>query len=88
MTEPNLIEFRSDGRQEVGDFEANRDDPSTLDVGRQGHRGYRGGAKINRGLPEPQNKQVQTTQAVNPVRLIQWGTIVKGFYDRPLLSGW
>jgi hypothetical protein len=78
MTEPNLIEFRSDGRQEVGDFEANRDDPGTLDVGRQGHRGYRR-ADINRGLPEHQNKQVQTTHAVNLVRLIQWGTFVKGF---------
>jgi hypothetical protein len=59
MTESNLIEFRSVGGQEVGDFESNRDDPGTLDVGWQGHRGYRGAA-INRGLleVEPENKQV------------------------------
>ena len=36
MTESNLIEFRSVGGQEVGDFESNRDDPGTLDVGWQG----------------------------------------------------
>lgn len=78
MAESNLIEFRSVGGQEVGDFESNRDDPGTLDVGWQGHRGYRGAA-INRGLLEPENRQSTDHQAVNPVRLIQWGTIVKGF---------
>jgi hypothetical protein len=87
MTEPNLIEFRSDGSQEVGDFEANRDDPGTLDVGRQGHWGYRR-ADINRGLPEPQNKQVQTTPCGKPCSTHTVENICEGFSDCPLLSGW
>jgi hypothetical protein len=76
MTESNLIEFRSDGGHEVGDFEANRDDPGTLDVGRQGGIEERRSTEVFQNL---KINKVRTTQAVNLVRLIQWGTIVKGF---------
>jgi hypothetical protein len=52
MTECNLIEFRSDGGEEAGDFEVNRDDPGTLNVGRQGHRGIeeRGSTEVFQNL--------------------------------------